>query len=504
VLAPLANVGGLNLNWFKCLQSCRTVFALLDNSLAALFTSPPQTGPQPVSRGFRQADLPTVLAVSRRVPTTQYAVKWFKVPKASGTASRLVQNFSALSAILDLSAAKPDFPHIHTLMLSILSASAVALADFANWFYQIPIPENWSKYLQGKIACSRGHFICVALRVLSMGLGVSVFIAHTLAKAFAIHAAFAFSSVFKTAWVDNLIAAGSTEDVTAVSEAWTNAATAANIAWSEKPKVYTDECEILGLRFNLAHKHVTATEKTKEKLRRNLERLDGTLRDLLGVVGLLLWLNFVICRCPLAFAESLLSWLRVMASDLSRLDLPVHLPVSAREDIDRLTNLALSARLSLDDLTVPSTSALTLFSDAASAALGAVMRTADGFSVRSWPADPALHIFAKEMLAHIFSLQLVPRGIHAVGVGIDSTNVLSAIRRGHSSSYVVNQMLRSYFIYREQRNLHVSSAFVPSARNLADFPSRGRALPPNAIDFFDSAPPTVPLPFFAVPPWSAR
>jgi len=338
-----------------------------------------------------------------------------------------------------------------------------------------------------------------------MGLGVSVYVAHTLATTFAKSSAQeAALSVWTSAWVDNLVGGGSLAQARTLADVWRQAAREANIAFSEEPTVYDDECELLGLRFLLRAKRVTATVSIKAKLERNAERLDGaTLRELLGVVGLILWFNFVVSRCPLSFAESLLEWLRQVSRDLSQIDSVLPLPAPVRDDILRPTGLALRASLSLEDLTPPATSELTLFSDASSHALAAVYRHRNGmFSIRSWPSDGDLHIFAKELLAHLLSLELVPRSLRAVGAGIDNTNVLSAIRRWHSSNPVVNYLLRRYYVYKESRDLHVSSAFVPTDRNLADFPSRHLALPQHAADFFALAPPTVPLPFFAVPPWA--
>lgn len=506
-LAEVVNVGGLRLEWFRDRGEGNSVLQVLQAPLSDLFIAAPRSRTQIVSRGFLQEDLPTIMAITDPVADTQHATSWFKVPKSSNVAARLVQDFSYLSSLLDPNRCRPRFPQIHKLIVDVLRCDAIVLADFANWFYQIPITPAWGKFLQGRIAQRRGTFSCVQLRVMSMGLGVSVGIAHTLANVFATSSAEeAALRVCAAAWVDNLYGGGNVEQARSLAKAWEEAARCANAVWSEPPVVYEGECELLGLRFFLGEKRVTATEAMKEKIERNLQRLVGaTLRELLGVVGLLLWLNFVVSRCPLAFAEDLLNWLRRVTRDLTALDFKTTLPAAVRDDIIRLSNFAIRASISLEDLTPPATPRLTLFSDAAAHALGAVYQNPDGvLSIRSWPADPTLHIFAKELLAHMFSLELVPRGIRAIGCGIDSTNTLSATRRGHSVNATVNFLLRRYYSYRNKRELHVSQAFIPSERNIADFPSRRLPLPPDSAAYFRSVPQTLPLPFFAVPPWAAQ
>lgn len=505
-LAPIVNVGGLRLEWFQGRGDADEVLQLLRSPLDDILTDTPRPTPQHVSRGFLEQDLAQIYAITDRVATTNHATAWFKVAKSSNLAARLVQDFSDLSSLLDLTRCRPRFPQIHQLIVEVLSCEAVTLGDFANWFYQIAISPQWGKYLQARIARARGEFVCVQLRVLSMGLGVSVFVAHTLAETFATESALeAALRVWASAWVDNLVGGGGRDQAYALRDVWVQAARDANIAWSEPPTVHEEECELLGLRFLLREKRVTTTETVKNKLRRNLESLNGptTLRELLGVVGLILWVNFVVVRCPLAFAENLLTWLRRATGDLSELDTRMSLAAPVRDDITRMTNYALRVSTSLQDLTPPATAQLTLFSDASSQALAAVYRHENAtFSIRSWPSDPHLTIFAKELCAHLFSIELVPRGIRAIGCGIDSTNTLSAIRRGHSSSPAVNFLLRLYYVLLELQNLHVSTAFIPSQRNLADYPSRLAPLPANADAFFQHAPPTTPLPFFAVPPWA--
>ena len=144
---------------------------------------------------------------------------------------------------------------------------------------------------------------------------------------------------------------------------------------------------------------------------------------------------------------------------------------------------------------------MTLWSDASDVALAAVFcNNGSDVSVKAWPADVNMHIFAREFLAHRFSLELVPRSLRSIGAGLDNTNCLSAIRRGHSASGLINGFLRNYFAYLESRGLRVASGFVPTNRQLADFPSRRQPLPHDFREYINEAPAVSFPPHFRVPP----
>lgn len=503
-LAALANVGGVLLDFFADLPEASQALSLLRTPFEALLTrTPPRS--RLVSRHFTHDDLQVILAVARRIPkvTAAHVSRWFKVPKASGTHARLVQNLHLLSTGLNTSNFRTPFSHIHAIARQLLASDAVVLADFANWFYQIPITESWSKFFQANIAVGRGAFVSVELQVLSMGLAISVFIAHCLALAFVRPAARLVSAdVFSDAWVDNLVGGGSVQHAQALSRSLERLASEAHVAWSSPPTVHTESFVFLGLKFDLQRKTVGPTADTISKLHRNLERLQrASLRDLLSVVGMLVWLNFVVVRCPMAFLESLLDWLRRAATRMDELDRPARFPEAVHADIVRFTHWTCEASLSLSDLDPPSCRELTLFSDASNIALGAVYREGKHLTVRSWPADESLIIYVRELLAHVRGIQMVPRNISAVGAGLDNTNALAALRRGHSVNAIVNQLLRFYYAHLEHRGLHVSTCFVPTVGMLADFPSRSLPLPSNALDYFRQHSPLWPLPFFRLPPW---
>jgi hypothetical protein len=426
-----------------------------------------------------------------------YTSRWFKVPKSDLVSARLVQNLAALSR--HVSPPRVPFSRLHVLVRRLLAQPAVLLADFRNWFYQIPLPLAWRKWFRARVVCGRGAFFDVELFVLSMGFALSVFIAHSLALAVARRAA-ETTAVDHDAWVDNLVWAGPPANLRRTAAELERLRGELSFTWSAAPALHEDTFEFLGLEFSLRKKVVVPSAALRGKIAAGCADIvaQPSLRTALSVIGLLCWVNWAVARCPLAFTPALLSWLRAACRDLSALDVAVPLPPAVVEDVLRLAEITSSSALSLADLAGPLATNVSLFSDASDAALAAVCREGGSVDVRAWAAPGSMTIFAREALAACFALSLVPRPVRAAGLAIDNLNLLFALRRGHSASDVVNEILRRIFAELWRRRLRLSTVFVPSARQLADFPSRGRPLPPDWAEYF-SLSGLVPLPPWRVP-----
>lgn len=497
-LCPVENAGGFRYELLRGNPLLEEVFRILDGPLENLFVrQPPLPKQKVVSRGFLQQDLAIVRSVCVPPPPGTITQKFFKVEKANGLESRLVQNLSSISACL--SPPRVPFCPLHLLFARLLRHDAVMLADLKNWFYQIAVPASWRRWFGVRLAAGRGEFTDHALFVLSMGLGVSVFLAHMLALAVARAAATA--EVDTDAWVDNVFWAGPPAALDAVAANLADLKSRLAFEWSSPPAVSQTEFVFVGLRFCLREKTVSPTEKLRTQLAVDRRRLldQPTLRTALSVVGLLLWLNWAVARCPLAFCSSLLEWLARCGGELSSLDLRVVLPPPVLDDIARLSADVAAARLSASDLADPLPPTVSVFSDASDFALAAVIREGGSApSVRTWPADPATTIFAREALAFLLAVRAVPRGVPAE-FAVDNLGLFFAARKGHSRSDFGNEVLREFFRVASPR---LRIAFVRSRANLADFPSRGRALPPSWAEFFAQVV-SAPLPFFRVPSWGA-
>ena len=213
-LANIENAGKLRLDKLRSRETLRQVFELMDTPLEELMTEevrcPDTSGP--FSRGFLPEDLLQIAKVTRESRGGPAAgnARWFKVPKASGEDARLVQGLGRLSAAL--TAPRTKFTRLHELVANILARKIAMQADLKNWFYQIAVNPAWGKWLRAKIVAGRGKFKEVELTVLSMGLSLSVFIAHSLGKEIASMASEELKA-YVDAWVDNLFWAVDDENI---------------------------------------------------------------------------------------------------------------------------------------------------------------------------------------------------------------------------------------------------------------------------------------------------
>jgi hypothetical protein len=231
------------------------------------------------------------------------------------------------------------YSYLGNEMLQPCAQPAVLLADFRNWFYQIPLPLAWRKWFRARVVCGRGAFFDVELFVLSMGFALSVFIAHSLALAVARRAA-ETTAVDHDAWVDNLVWAGPPANLRRT------AAELERLRGSAAPALHEDTFEFLGLEFSLRKKVVVPSAALRGKIAAGCADIvaQPSLRPALSVIGLLCWVNWAVARCPLAFAPALLSWLRAACRDLSALDVVVPLPPAVVEDVLRLAEITSSSR----------------------------------------------------------------------------------------------------------------------------------------------------------------
>jgi hypothetical protein len=390
-------------------------------------------------------------------------------------------------------------------MRKILSHKFALLGDLKNWFYQIKTPRRWWRWFAVRVAAGRGRFEVRTLRVLSMGLALSVFIAHSFALEIARRAAHDQNRVAFDAWVDNLIwLADVPEDLDSVTTRLAALSSQLQFVGS-MPPVRAQEFVFVGIHFDLKTGTAKVPTPVGDRLRANLNRLNArlTLRDVLSVIGLLLFFNFAVTRCPMAFLENLLSFLRQSARKVlhtvSLLDESVDIPTSIVEDIAILTDETLNAKLTLEELDRPFERDITLFSDASNAALAAVFRQGHVLTITAWEADPSLQIFAKEALALLLGLSVVPRLPPSIGAGIDNANLAAALRKGHSRSPDVNRILRHIFRLLARQKTCLWTALVSSEEMLADFPSRGRPLPSNALEYFTVDAPLLQVPFWLPP-----
>ena len=505
-LAPIQNPGGLNMTSVRTTDApfIARAFEILDAPFESLLVREPDPLPQnnTMCRGFIARDLVEIITLTvprEAVPGHVFFSRWFKVSKSDNVSARLVQALGELSDCL--APPKVPFTNLHLLMTKILRARRAAHGDLKNWFYQIPIPPAWRRWFAAKLATARGSFEVRCLFVLSMGLAISVFIAHVFSLAIAARIA---GDLLFDAWVDNLLWLQMEDNQFEGFDARVREATAFfNIKWSDPPKLYT-VFDFVGLSFDLEAKAARLCDKTKQKLLQTARRLDGnptlTLRESLAAIGLTIWANYAVGRYPLSFFEQLLRWLSATASTPQQLNESVTLPPAVQTDICRLAELCSVASLDLCDLETPRDPGITAFSDASDTALAAVSFVDGETRTSTAPTDATLPIFAREALAHFLAAISIPRHLSTAGFAIDNTNWLHALWRGHSRNGQMNAVLRHMYTHLAASDTTAFAGYVPSRLQLADFPSRHRQLPSNWQRYFEQPVKLRKIPFFRPPP----
>ena len=505
-LAPIQNPGGLNMTSVRTTDApfIARAFEILDAPFESLLVREPDPLPQnnTMCRGFIARDLVEIITLTvprEAVPGHVFFSRWFKVSKSDNVSARLVQALGELSDCL--APPKVPFTNLHLLMTKILRARRAAHGDLKNWFYQIPIPLEWRRWFAARLAAARGEFEVRCLFVLSMGLAVSVFIAHVFSLAIAARIA---ASLLSDAWVDNLLWLEMQEGQFEGFDARVKEATEHfNIMWSDEPALYT-VFDFVGLNFDLTTKRATLCDKIQSKLLRTAQQLRKdsplTLRDSLAAIGLTIWGNYAVGRYPLSFFEPLLRWLSATASTPEALNDSVELPPEVRADITRLAELCAAASADLADLESPPEPGITAFSDASDTALAAVSFVDGVQRTSTCPTDPTLPIFAREALAHFLAAISIPRHLSSAGFAIDNTNWLHALWKGHSRNGQLNAVLRHMYTHLAATDTTAFAGYVPSRLQLADFPSRQKELPANWKDYYDLPLDLKKVPFFRPPP----
>jgi hypothetical protein len=282
-------------------------------------------------------------------------------------------------------------------------------------------------------------------------------------------------------WVDGLRLAGSRHDVIeAVARADARAAEL-GATWKERPAVAT-RYEFIGVDWNHDAHTVVVAPKTAEKIAAvNLaSRPSATAVEQL--IGRLIYASGAV-RLPLAPYYFTLKWARrlsgrLTAGTLSANDL-VEIPSHARKQLaDWRTAvnqpLRIVARTPLRD-------DLTLFTDASEAGWGAVLvgsgSVLGSIGGRWTPSEAVQHINALELHALRRGLDAFAhtiRDARCLHVRVDNTTTLYTMRRGTSRSADLASIVALAQTSLRGLDIPTDVAYIRSAENPADAPSRGR------------------------------
>jgi hypothetical protein len=198
------------------------------------------------------------------------------------------------------------------------------------------------------------------------------------------------------------------------------------------PTIHTSSVDFLGLAFDLATGLASIGPDLQRKLfeSEHLSTTGLSLRNALCAVGCAIYANWVVGRFPLAFFERLLAWLSAAVTSIDELDFNVQLPPAALSELVELSQRTAFATLSRADLHYHTPASINLFSDASDGALAAVYVNGSNVTTAAWTCDRTLSIFAKEALATLMSITLVPRGVSDISCAIDNQGWIWALLKG--------------------------------------------------------------------------
>jgi hypothetical protein len=281
-------------------------------------------------------------------------------------------------------------------------------------------------------------------------------------------------------WVDGLRFAGSRHEVGEAVKRADDRAAAIGATWKELSAIET-RYEFIGVLWDHTAHSVVVAPKTGEKIAAvNLvSRPSATMIEQL--VGRLIFAAGAV-RLPLAPYYFTLKWARRLSGRLTAGTLSpvekIEIPRFARKQLMQW-RVAVSTPLVILERT-PRRDVLTLFTDASEAGWGAVLVGSGsvlGSTGGRWSASEALmHINALELhaLRHgLTSFATTLREARRLHVRVDNTTTLYTMRRGATRAADLAPILALAQQALTGLDVPTDVAYVASADNPADAPSRG-------------------------------
>jgi hypothetical protein len=229
--------------------------------------------------------------------------------------------------------------------------------------------------------------------------------------------------------------------------------------------------EFLGIAFDHSNQSVSLSEKTKAKLIALTIPEQSTVREYLRAYGLLGFCSLImgISRAEFYYATKFLR--RKVGKQL---DSQVHIWRCASNDMNRWKAKLVSSPPRIATLRGPQTA--TVFTDASDYGYGGVLFTDLGHVaiVAGRFADMELrfHINVKEARALYYVLSRFRLDdIGQLHIKVDNTSLLYTAAKGDSRSYLLSQEILRIWSLENWKRV-VSIAYVDSASNRADLPSR--------------------------------
>lgn len=378
---------------------------------------------------------------------------------------------------------EPDVPLPHiSKVLHHCHAPFGGTLDGTTSFHQVGMPEHLQQLLI--FADDEGHKYCFDR--LPMGLCISPEIMQIISATLAGHIDYCKPPIaapeVATIWIDNIQICGSQDRVQQVISDIRHRAAQANYTFNDDAAL-SHEYVNLGVRFNHLRHTVSLADKNVSKLK-GLSN-EPTIGDLESHIGRL-WFASAVLGISIQpyywFLKILRRRLSLVNNSKMSIDDKADLSAAAISQLRAWTSIASINEPRSPPLPSTAPSTFTLFVDATLVGWGAVLinnATVQVYVAGSrWRYQPA-NINSSETKGVVAALHVFDDHIKdaIVDVNIDNTSALAGVKRGYSKTFSVNDALRN--LHSSARELRY--AYVQSAKNLADKPSRVLPILPTSV-----------------------
>ena len=401
--------------------------------------------------------------------------------KSNGINTRPLYDASPLNKILG----RPHSPKLPSPAFIIdyaMQFSMAASFDLAGWYSQIPIGPALSNCLGIEVNGTTYQYT-----TLPQGFSEACWIAETIATRLCSGIE---DSVAGIVYDNFLLAAKNDAHLRNLVASFDSNLSSCGVVKNEDKTSLGTSVEYCGLLLDLEHKSFTVTDEWAQKaaaaLTQALHLKTWSFKSAFAIFGLCAW-YLRVTRIPFCTTRPILSAQRLVgrrvhrgaswSSDFHPAPTLIAIITSVRDTLSKNQHIHWHdpPTLSLDTV---------IFSDASDWGWGIVLvQNGAVTDVRSgkWSEDEAtLDIHIRETIAYRISRTTFPPASLYL---VDNTVAVNAICKGHSPRPTLDRHLRS----PEVLSTKAMIAWVPTALNIADFPSRNEPLPlsatkPNLLD----------------------
>lgn len=393
-------------------------------------------------------------------------ISLFKVPKKGGT-SRLIADCRPINRRAE-GRLKMCLPDIRDVLDEVARRKYKVQFDGKSYFYQFGLEGGAHLAFPISIGGKRGDFEKGFLKVLPMGFTLAPAIAQAVSEVVCEKIRKDVPEVYVEAWIDNFVLASDDRKLLekAVQLFLVTCKEISLELKSEKEEI-SMTIDLLGVSIGDGVIHITREDDQKLEKLKEKALTQKTNRDYYEIVGMLMWLNHVIIRKPLACWEDILVEMGKVGRAIANGSQWDAERVSGGENEEkRLLNIIAEARgfIRVIHRKCKSMAPKKVFTDATPTAAG--WQGPDWGIAANHINDRSIQIYLSEFLALATALF----NDEGEFLFCDNKAVVAAMKKGVSRSLSANMVIRKLC---EKQKGEKCLQWIPSKMNRADGLSRG-------------------------------